>query len=137
MVEALCLRRCTERGTGLLSSVLGVGILLALLGLTVNVALGLWTRTTVDSVAYDAARHVATAPVELSEHQARHQAIERARTLLGSYGDRVELTFEAAGADVVVLRVRAPGVSLLPRLIDRGPAVGALDRRIVMTKEAA
>lgn len=122
----------------MLSSVLGVGILLALLGLTANVALGLWTRTTVDSVAYDAARHVATAPVEMSEHQARRQAIERARTLLGDFGERVELTFEdAAGTDVVVLRVRAPGVALLPRLIDGGPAVGALDRRIVMTKEAA
>lgn len=128
----------TERATGLLSSVLGVGIVLALVGLTADVALGLWTRTTVDSVAYDAARHVATAPAEVPEHQARRQAVERARSLLGSYGNRVELTFEeATGGEVVVLRVRAPGVSLLPKLVDGGPAVGAIDRRIVMTKEPA
>ena len=127
-----------ERGSGLLSSVLGVGLVLALVGLVAKVALGLWTRTTVDSVAYDAARQVATAPAEVPEHLSRRQAVERAEELLGTYGSRVDLTFEAApGGQVVVLRVRAPGVSLLPRLIDGGPTVGALDRRIVMAKEPA
>ena len=122
----------------MLSSVLGVGIVLALVGLVANVALGLWTRTTVDSVAYDAARHVATAPAEVPEARARHQAVERATALLGRYGERVELRFEqAVGAEVVVLRVRAPGVSLLPRVIGGGPTVGALDRRIVMAREPA
>jgi hypothetical protein len=115
-----------------------VGVLLALVGLVANVALGLWTRTTVDSVAYDAARHVATAPARVPDAVARRQALERATTLLGRYGERVRLDFEQApGADVVVLRVRAPGVSLLPRVVDAAPTVGALDRRIVMAKEPA
>ena len=128
----------TERASGMLSSVLGVGIVLALVGLVANVALGLWTRTTVDSVAYDAARHVATAPADVPEREARRRAVERAIAMLGRYGRRVDLRFEhPAASEVVVLRVRAPGVALLPRVISGGPTVVALDRRIVMTKEAA
>ena len=33
-----------ERGSGLLSAAIGIAVVLGALGLTVNVALGLWTR---------------------------------------------------------------------------------------------
>jgi hypothetical protein len=36
----------------------------------------------------------------------------------------------------VALRVRAPGVGLLPAMVDTGPMVGALDRTIVVRREA-
>lgn len=125
-----------ERGSGLLGSVLGVGILMALLGLAVNVSLGLWTRSTVDSVAYDAARDVATAPSGSDAAGVRAAATQRAKALLGPYGRRVDLTFEGPSTEpTVTLRVRAPGVSLLPRMLGSGPVVGALDRRIVVTRE--
>lgn len=130
--------RCHERGSGLLSAVLGVGVVMALVGLASNVALGLWTRSTVDSIAYDAARAVATAPAGVDPVQARQRAIERARELLGPHGRRVDLRFEPdPAADVVVLRVRTPGVSLLPRMLGSGPVVGGLDRRIVLVAESA
>lgn len=125
-----------ERGSGLLSAVLGVGIVMVLVGLAVNVSLGLWIRSTVDSVAYDAARDVATAPAGLDGSVVRRAAIDRARAALGPYGDRARLDFEGpVDDDRVVLRVRAPGVSLLPRILGGGPIVGAIDRRIVITAE--
>ena len=127
-----------ERGSGLLGSVLGVGILIALLGLASNVALGLWTRSTVDAVAYDAARDVATAPSGSDPAAVRSAAVHRAEALLGRYGRRVDLRFEGAWtAPSVTLRVRAPGISLLPRMLGDGPVVGALDRRIVVAREPA
>lgn len=126
-----------ERASGLLSSVIGIGIIVALLGLASNVAIGLWTRSVVDSIAYDAARRVATAPVSADRASAERAAIDDARRSLGVYGQRVEMDFEhSSSADVVTLRVRAPGVSLLPAMIGGGPVVGDLDRRIVIRREA-
>ena len=52
--------RRDDRGSGLLSTVIGVACVAALLGLAVNLTLGLWVRSTVDAVAYDAARDLAT-----------------------------------------------------------------------------
>lgn len=129
--------RRSERGTGLLGSVFGVGIVLALVGLASNVLLGLWVRSTVDSVAYDAARRVATAPLDAGPDVGA-SALSDARRALGRYGERVSLRFEhPPGADLVVLHVRSPGVALLPRLLGGGPTVGDLDRRIVLLRERA
>jgi hypothetical protein len=124
-----------ERGAGLLGAVLGIGIVLALVGLSVNVALGLWTRSTVDAVSYDAARRVASTPAgDDPSHRARAATAE-ARRLLGPYGRGVELDFESLGPPDVVLHVRAPGVALLPRMISSGPVVGGTDRRISVRRE--
>lgn len=127
-----------ERGSGLLSTVFGVMVLMALLGLATNVALGLWERTTIDAVAYDAAREVATAPNGSDVAQARAQAIARAREILGKRSDDVQLEFvdDPAASHEVVLHVRSPGVSLLPRMIATGPVVAGLDRRITVWREA-
>lgn len=125
-----------ERASGLLSAVIGLGVVVGLLGLLSNVALGLWTRTTIDAVAYDAAREVATSPTHLSRDQVERRALGRARSLLGPVGEDVVFRFEDLHDEsTVALRVRAPGVSLLPRLIGSGPTVGEIDRRIVMTRE--
>lgn len=129
-------RRRRERGSGLLSAAIGIGITMGLLGLLVNVALGLWTRTTIDAIAYDAAREVATSPADLPRDVAAERAVTRARELLGPIGDEVVLRFEELHApSTVTLHVRAPGVELLPRLISSGPTVGSLDRRIVLLRE--
>ncbi len=126
----------SERGSGLLSTVIGIGCVVATLGVASNVALGLWTRTTVDAVAYDAARSVATAPSTADRARTATAATSRARDLLGAHGRTTELTFEDLGNDEqVALRVRSPGVKLLPRLIGGGPTVGAIDRRIVVQRE--
>ncbi len=124
-----------EHGSGLLSSVIGVGIVMALISLSANVALGLWTRSTVDAVAYDAARDVATAPSGADVHVEADEALRRAAATLGPYGSRVALRFERLDEEAVALRVTAPGVALLPRIVDGGPVVGGLDRRITMQRE--
>lgn len=125
-----------ESGAGSLSAVLGVAIVMALVGLAANVTLGLWSRSTVDSVAYDAARQVATAPAGSDPRTEAAEATARARSVLGALGRQVELRFEGRpDGEFVVLHVRAPGVALLPRIVDGGPTVGALDRRIVMARE--
>jgi hypothetical protein len=108
----------------------------SMIGFAANVCLGLWTRSTVDSIAYDAARTVATAPRGSDPVATQRTAVRRAESLLGAYGDRVSLTFEhQPDSPVVVLRVRAPGMALMPRLFSTMPVVGALDRRIVVTRE--
>jgi hypothetical protein len=132
---ALRQRTPSQAGSGLLGSVFGLGIIMTLLGLAVNVALGLWTRSTVDAIAYDAARYVATAPRGAGSDEAATDALRDARAMLGDYGRRVRLRFERTG-DPVVLAVRAPGVDLLPRVLGRSPTVGAIDRRIILARES-
>lgn len=127
-----------ERGAGLLSTVLGLGVLLGILGLAVNVSLGLWARTTTESIGYEAARAVATAPVGADPHEARSQAELRACAALGSRCSEVSLQFLDGSGDTgfVELRVRAPGVGLLPRMVaGGGPVVAALDRTIRIRRE--
>jgi hypothetical protein len=131
-----------ERGAGLLGAALGVAVVMGALGLCVNVALGLWTRSTVDSVAYDAVVDVASSPAAASAEStspglaaAEAAAIDRARATLGAFGAQVDMSFEHPDPAVLVLRVRAPGVSLLPRFLGSGPIVGAVDRRLVVRRE--
>ena len=132
-----------ERGTGLLGTTIGLAAVVAMLGFAANVALGLWARSTIDSIAYDAARSVATAPgtgtTDASALSARSraegEAITSATQLLGPIGNAVQMQFESGDPDWVVLHVRAPGVSLLPRVIGGGPVVGSTDRRIMIRRE--
>ncbi|MGB6056923.1 MAG: hypothetical protein WBF71_01565 [Microthrixaceae bacterium] len=130
-------RRC-ERGSGLLGSAIGVAVVIGLLGFAVNVTLGLWARSTVDAVAYDAARRLATTDITSHAGASATEAavIADARAMLGDYGSTVEMEFLQQGdPELVVLRLRAPGVSLLPRLIGGGPVVGAIEREIVVRRE--
>lgn len=120
----------------MLSTVLGVACVAAMVGVAANVAIGLWTRSTVDAVAYDAARDIATSPAGVDRSTAAHDIVGSAKASLGAYGAHVALDVEAVSDDVVVLHLRADGVDLLPAMIDGGPTVGAIDRRIVVRVEA-
>ena len=132
-------RRAEERGSGLLPTVFGLGVLLGLLGLCANVALGLWSRSTTESIAYDAARAVATAPGDADPAATRAQALQRACDALGSRCGEVRMDFTAGSVpppEVVELHVEAPGVRLLPRMLGaRGPVVAGLDRTIRIRRE--
>lgn len=132
----------SEAGSGLLSSVFGLAIVAATIGLAANVAIGLWIRSTVDSVAHDAATHVALAdpplPAGMNAIELERSALRKAHQLLGDYGDDVVLEFIDSGdPSVVALRVRAPGMRLLPRMINGGPVVGAIDRVILVRREGS
>ncbi|HTO00553.1 MAG TPA: hypothetical protein VL068_07745 [Microthrixaceae bacterium] len=125
-----------ERGTGLLGTTFGLAIMIALLGFAVNVTLGLWTRSTVDSVAYDAARRVATSASGDGTGISEQNAIADAKVLLGEFGAKVRMNFVTVDdPDLVVLRVQAPGVSLLPKVIGGGPIIAGIDRQIVIRRE--
>ncbi|MCO5317282.1 MAG: hypothetical protein M9942_02495 [Microthrixaceae bacterium] len=138
-------RRCrrstySERGSGLIPTLIGLGVTIGMLGLAVNVSLGLWSRTRTESIAYETVRRVATAPPESDGPTRRIQALERACDELGERCGEVELRFvhDDSGPDMVALRVRSPGVGLLPRFIaGGGPVVAGLDRTIRMHREGA
>lgn len=125
--------RC-ERGTGLLGTLFGVGAVVVTLGFAANVCVGLWTRSTVESVAQDAARDVAATPGGDVDRTRVEEILNRARARLGRTGARIRLQIEV-DTDSVVVRVRHPGVSLLPRMLGHLPAVGAVDERLVVRRE--
>src|ERR1700722_3107887 len=98
-----------DGGSGVLSTTFGVGVFLILLYFASYVLLNLWLTSTVDAAAHDAAFDVATSDPQVSRSQAESEAIARARTSLGSYGSKVDFTFEdPPGAGQIVLHVRAP-----------------------------
>jgi hypothetical protein len=126
--------RRDDRGSGLLSTVIGVACVAALLGLAVNLTLGLWVRST-SMPSPTTLPHLATTYDDGERAAAASDIVHRAKDSLGPYGAEVVLDVESLDGDSVVLRVRAPGVSLLPAMVDGGPTVGAIDRRIVVRTE--
>ncbi len=129
--------RCDERGAGLLSTVFGLGVALAILAFASSVAISLWDRSSVESVAYEAALEVATAPSDSPPQQVRATALERACDRLAARCAGVELSFRDAPTDPMVeLRVRASARGGLPRIAGSvGSVVGELDRTILVRKE--
>jgi len=127
-----------QRGSGLLSTAFGLAMVVGVLGLCVNVSLGLWERSTTDAVAHDVARWVAEAPAGSDRAIVERRALARGADALGQRRHDVRMEFERdpGDPDRVVLRVRSPGVRLLPRMIGDRVVVGSLDRRIVMRREA-
>jgi hypothetical protein len=123
-----------QRGAGLLPAVFGVAIVVGFLGFAAHIAIGLWVRSTVDSVAYDVARRVASAPPGSPASMIESDAIEDGLRSLGAFGREVALRFEPDTTDVV-LHVAAPGFSLLPPIVDAGPVIGEIDRTIVIRRE--
>jgi hypothetical protein len=119
----------------LLGTLFGVGIVMVLVLVAANVSIGLWTRSTVDAAASDAARRIASTPPDVDVRARVAEALTTARHELGAYGRRVALDVESVGPPAVVLHVRAPGADLLPRLVRGGPVVGSIDRRIVVRRE--
>lgn len=118
----------------MLSTALGVAMVTGLLGLAANVAVGLWTRSTVEAVARDAAATIAAADGAESRAATAADAVAEARRLLGATGVTTRIDVESLEPDVVIA-VRHPGVRLLPRLVSGRAAFGAVDQRIVVHSE--
>ncbi|MFM7509497.1 MAG: hypothetical protein ACKO5A_08110 [Actinomycetota bacterium] len=105
------------------------------IGLAVNVTVGLWARATVEAVAYDSARRIAERPAGVDPGQHARDTLANARRNLGPMGATVEFGVVDAGGDSVGVRVRYPGVRLVPQLLRSGPVVGAVDRTITLHRE--
>lgn len=115
-----------------MSTLIGVSAVLVVIGSSVNVCLGLWTRSTVEAVAEDAARDLAATPGEIDDARIQ-DVLDRARRRLGPVAARSVLVVEDVDG-AVRLHVRFPGVSLLPRML-RQVAVGTIDERVVVRRE--
>ena len=101
-----------EGGSGLVSTLAGVTMFLALLFFAVHLVLNLYGASTVTAVAFDAARIAAGSAGDEGAAEAY------AEGLLGGYVERgaLELDFSASDDDFVRLRVVAehPTADLLP-----------------------
>lgn len=124
--------RRSERGSGIISTWIGFVVFLGTLLFAVQVLLNLYATSVVNAVAYDAAREVAQAD---GSPAARTGAENRAKTLLGKWGEQATFDWSGSTADDVVLRVRGsvPGV-LLPAL-QRPTPFSAIDRTVRLRVE--
>jgi hypothetical protein len=105
--------RVGEAGSGAVSSIVGVTVVLVLLLFAVQLTLNLYASSAVTAAAFDAARHVAGADGGPSSTA---EAEERARSLLDRFetgGGTLEFRWDTSHDDVVVLEVIAERPSLL------------------------
>ena len=124
--------RGDERGVGLIGSVAGLLVFLAFMLLAVQTLVALHARSAVTDAAYEGARAVAGARVDhgdpVAVAAAQADAGARVRSLLGRYGDSVELDWSGTTADTVSLRVSARPPTFLWTAL-RGPTA-PIDRTV-------
>lgn len=126
--------RRDERGSGILSTVLGTGVFLALMLFGVQVLLGLYYRSVVTAVAYDAAKAVAGADAT-GGAAAEADAERNARDTLGDYGRGVEFDWRRSTPDLVVLEATAPRPNLLPEPLAGPAGLGDFVRTVEVRRE--
>ena len=123
----------SDAGTGLISTISGLLVFLALLLFATQTLIALYARSVATSAAYEGARLVAGArnshdsgPVP---EEARARAETKVRSQLGQFGNRVELDWSTSTWDTVALTIRArPPSFLWDSFRGRGPAV--IDRTV-------
>ena len=119
-----------ERGTGMISTLLGVTFALAFLFVAAQVLVHLYATSVVSGAAYEAARLASGSQPAPPEAAATH-----GRALLGSFAEDVS-TFEVTRSDDAV-RVRVVGESpaLVPAAFGRLTGIGVIDRSVVVRTE--
>lgn len=105
-----------DRGSGPIGTLVGVAVFGVLLVTAANVVLHLHAASVVTAVAFDAARAAAGADAGATgaSHGARAAAVGSARSVLGPVGAEANFDWSGTDAEVVRLRVDAPGPHLLP-----------------------
>ena len=110
-------RAGSDIGAGLISTISGLLVFLALLLFATQTLIALYARSATTSAAYEGARLVAGArtPHDVSPipDEARSRAESTIRSQLGSFGDRIELDWSTSTWDTVALTVRARPPSFL------------------------
>ena len=123
-----------ERGSGVLSTVLGAGVFLAMLLFAVQVLAGLYYRSVVTAATYDAAKAVAGADAG-DEALARADATRNARAVLGDYGADVEFDWGGSTPDVVIVKATAPRPTFLPEALTGPAGLGDFERTVEVRRE--
>jgi hypothetical protein len=127
-----------DGGAGLLGSVAGLLVVLALMLLSVQTLVALYTRSVVTDAAWQGARAVAGARVDHDDPAAtaaaRADAEVEVRRLLGRFGERVELDWSGSTPDAVRLTVRARPPGFLWAAL-RGPGAALVDRTVTVRVE--
>lgn len=122
-----------ERGAGLVPSVVGAAMFLALVLFGAQVLFGLYATSVITAVTFDAATEVADAPPERVA-AATGAAESSARRRLG--GPDRHLSFDwDVGPDAVRLTVRARRPTLLPRALVNGAGLGDIVRSVTVRSE--
>ncbi|HZT64436.1 MAG TPA: hypothetical protein VFA11_01465 [Acidimicrobiales bacterium] len=122
-----------DAGVGLISTLVGFLICLALLLLAVQVSLDLWSRSVLSAVAYDAARVVAG-----SDSAAAANAVPSAegvaRQELGRAGGDVSFRW-ALSADEVTVTLSMTRRSLMPAALSRPLGLDHVTRTAQVRRE--
>jgi len=110
-------RAGSDTGAGLISTIAGLLVFLALLLFATQTLIALYARSATTSAAYEGARLVAGArtPHDVSPlpDEARVHAESTVRSQLGTFGDRIELDWTSTTWDTIALTVRARPPSFL------------------------
>lgn len=100
-----------ERGGGLIGTISGLLVLLALLLFAVQSLFALFARSAVTDAAYEGARQLAGDRVAHEDLGAvllaRQQAERTVRSHLGRFGSEVQLDWSGSTSDTISLNVRA------------------------------
>jgi hypothetical protein len=100
-----------ERGGGLIGTISGLLVFLALMLFAVQTLIGVYTRSMVADAAYEGARLVAGARVDQGDSAARRSAQRDAelevRSLLGEFGKTISLDWSQTTSDTIALTVKA------------------------------
>ena len=100
-----------DRGGGLIATIAGLLVLLALLLFAVQSLFALFARSAVTDAAYEGARRVAGARVEHDDFAtvvlARQQAEQTVRSHLGRFGQDVTLDWSGSSVDTISLTIHA------------------------------
>jgi Flp pilus assembly protein TadG len=127
-----------DAGTGLIGSVAGLLVFLALLLFAVQTLVALYTRSVVTDAAHEGVRRVAGARVDHADPSAvaaaQRDAEVEVRRLLGRAGRDVELDWSATTPDTIALTVRVEPPSFLWSAL-RSPWRGLVERTVTARVE--
>ena len=124
--------RCDERGTGVIGTWFGFVIFIGMLLFTMQALLNLYATSVLTSVAWDAAREVASSHGDAA---AQATAETRARHLMGRFGDDVTFDWSASSDEDVVLRVRGDVPSVMMQGFGGRMPFASIDRTVRLRVE--
>ena len=117
-----------------MGTVVGITMFLVLLLLAVQVLVGLYAKSVVTAVTYDAAKNLAGAD-QGDSPSGRAEAETTAKGQLGRMGQETSFDWSGTGPDAVRLTVRARRPTVLPRTLVDGSPLGDIERTVQVRME--